>query len=63
MQAAAKADRNVIIVGLNFAVAKLFARLGILDKVHETHRVATRYEAVSQAVALIESRHAGAKPG
>jgi SulP family sulfate permease len=63
MQAAAKADRNVIIVGLNFAVARLFARLGILDKVHETHRVATRYEAVSQAVALIESRHAGAKPG
>jgi SulP family sulfate permease len=60
MQAAAQANRNVIIVGLNFAVARLFARLGILDKVHETHRVATRMDAVSRAVALVESRSAGA---
>lgn len=60
MQSAARAERQVIIVGLNFAVARLLARLGILDRVHETHRVATRFEAVSLAVKLVEHNRAGA---
>lgn len=62
MDSAARAKRQVIIVGLNFAVARLLARLGILDRVHETHRVATRFEAVSQAVRLIEQNRSGANP-
>jgi sulfate permease, SulP family len=60
MQVAGQKGRDVVIVGLNFAVARLFARLGILDMVHETHRVATRREAVERAVTLIESRNSGA---
>ncbi|MDH4049088.1 MAG: SulP family inorganic anion transporter [Gammaproteobacteria bacterium] len=57
MQSAARAKRQVIIVGLNFAVARLLARLGILDLVQETHRVTTRHEAVSRAVSIVEARH------
>jgi SulP family sulfate permease len=60
MQAAARAARAVIVVGLNFHVARLLARLRILELVHETQRVATRHEAVSRAVAIVESRSAAA---
>jgi SulP family sulfate permease len=56
MQEAARAGREVIIVGLSIAVARLFARLGILEMVHETQRVATRHEAVLRAVSIVESR-------
>lgn len=60
MQEAARAGREVIIVGLSIAVARLFARLGILEMVHETQRVATRHEAVLRAVSIVESRAAAA---
>jgi SulP family sulfate permease len=62
MQSAARAEKHVIIVGLNISVARLLARLRVLDLVHETQRVATRYEAVSQAVKLVEQNRAGANP-
>jgi SulP family sulfate permease len=64
MQAAARTGRAVIVVGLNFHVARLLARLRILDLVHETERVATRHEAVLRAVSIVESRAAAtdAKP-
>ena len=60
MQAAARAARDVVIVGLRFGVARLLAQLGILDLVHETRRVATRREAIDTAISLIESRAAAA---
>jgi SulP family sulfate permease len=56
MQTAARTGKAVIVVGLNFSVARLFARLGILDLVHETHRVATRREAIEAAVAILQRR-------
>jgi SulP family sulfate permease len=57
MQAAKRAGREVIIVGLSLTVARLFARMGILDQVHETHRVANRYDAITKAVSIVESRN------
>jgi len=60
MQAAARAGGAVIVVGLNLHVARLLARMRILDLVHETQRVATRREAVLRAVDIVETRAASA---
>lgn len=60
MQAAARAGRAVIVVGLNLHVARLLARMRILDLVHETQRVATRRDAVLRAIDIVETRAASA---
>jgi SulP family sulfate permease len=52
-QRAAAAGQEIIIVGLNFAVARLLAQIGALDEVRETGRFATRREAVSAAHTIV----------
>lgn len=54
-QRAAGAGQEVIIVGLNFAVARLLAQIGALDEVRDTRRFATRGEAVHAAHAIVDA--------
>jgi SulP family sulfate permease len=53
IQRAAAAEQQVIIVGLNYAVARLLIRIGALDEVKETSRFASRGEAVRAALAFL----------
>ena len=53
IQRAASAGQEVIIVGLNFAVARLLIEIGALDKVKDTSRFATRAEALSSAQTML----------
>jgi len=56
IERARQAQQDVILVGLNCAVARLFGQLGILNLIKETHRFTTRLEAVAAAVARLEER-------
>lgn len=59
-QRAAAAGQEVIIVGLNFRVARLLAEIGALDEAREAGRFATRREAVDAAHAIVSAaRDAG----
>lgn len=51
-------QKEVLIVGLNFAVARLLQQVGAIDRVKETYRFNTRGEALSAAQALLEKRDA-----
>jgi SulP family sulfate permease len=53
IQRAAAAKQQVIVVGLNYAVARLLIRIGALDEVKDTSRFATRGEAVQAARAFL----------
>lgn len=58
---AAAGGQEVIVVGLNFGVARLLAEIGALDEVRDTARFATRREAVDAAHAIVSaSRVSGA---
>jgi len=59
IQYATESGRHVLLIGLNFHVARLLGRMKILDKVKETARFPTRREALAAAVALTS----GAPPG
>jgi SulP family sulfate permease len=50
------AGQDVVLVGLNYAVARVFAQLGTLDQVKETHRLATRGEAIRAALQCLAER-------
>jgi len=55
-QRARSAGQDVIVVGLNFAVARLLAGIGALDEVRETARFDSRRQAVEAALGSV--RHA-----
>jgi SulP family sulfate permease len=56
IERAREAGQDVAVVGLNYAVARLFGQLGTLDLVKETHRFATRLEAVEAALEMLATR-------
>ena len=56
IQRAASAKQSVIIVGLNFGVARLLIKIGALDDVKETSRFASRGEAVRSAFNILTSK-------
>ncbi len=60
IQFATDAGRHVLVIGLNFHVARLLSRMGILDKVKETARFPTRREALEAAVKLTSGSTVGA---
>jgi SulP family sulfate permease len=47
-------NQEVILVGLNFTVARLLAEIGTLDKLRETSRFESRGQAVRAALAEVE---------
>jgi len=49
--------RHVIIVGMTYPVARLLGRLGALNRVRESERLATRAEAIEAAAHYLESHH------
>jgi len=53
---AAEAGHPVMLIGLSLRVARLLGRMGILNKVRDTERFATRQQALEQAVEMIEQR-------
>jgi SulP family sulfate permease len=53
IQRALNSDQEVIVVGLNYSVARLLSRLGSLDLVKETHRFPTRLEGLQAAARLV----------
>jgi SulP family sulfate permease len=59
IQYATESGRHVLLIGLNFHVARLLSRMKILDKVKETARFATRREALEAAVALTSEASPG----
>ena len=63
IERARDAQQEVVLVGLNYAVARLFGRLGTLDLVKDTHRFATRTAAVEGVERLLadKDRDAGAR--
>lgn len=63
IERARQARQDVILVGLNYAVARLFGQLGILNLIKETHRFTTRREAVTAAIELLEARDRAAPGG
>jgi hypothetical protein len=53
----------VIIVGMTYPVARLLGRLGALNRVRESERLATRAEAIEAAARYLESgRNEGPVP-
>jgi SulP family sulfate permease len=62
IERAGEAQQEVVLVGLNYSVARLFGELGTLRLIKETHRFATRTEAVEAAERLLvaKDRRAGA---
>jgi SulP family sulfate permease len=52
-------QRHVIIVGMTYPVARLLGRLGALNRVRESERLATRAEAIEAAARYLESVRTG----
>ncbi|MEZ5560154.1 MAG: SulP family inorganic anion transporter [Pseudomonadales bacterium] len=63
IERAQDADQQVIVVGLNFTLARSLGAMGVLDRVKETERVATRLEAVRAAVTVVARRQATGRAG
>ena len=61
IQYAVDSGRHVLVIGLNYPVARLLSRMGILDKVKETSRFGTRREALDAAALLTSESHSGTK--
>jgi len=57
----ARAHRqDIILVGLNWRVARLFSQMKIIDLVKETERVESRRVALVRARQMLDARDAGA---
>ncbi len=52
--------KEVLIVGLSLPVARLMSCMGILDRIRETHRFATRREALEFALQWLSGDEARA---
>jgi SulP family sulfate permease len=50
------AGQKVIVTGLNYSLARMLGSMGVLDRVKETARSATRLEALQAAVVYLEER-------
>ncbi|MDH4013462.1 MAG: hypothetical protein OEU33_05430, partial [Chromatiales bacterium] len=48
--------KRVLLAGLTTDVARLMSRMGVLDKLHDTHRFATRLEALASAADVIAAQ-------
>jgi len=53
IQRALQSDQEVLLIGLNYPVARLLSRLGSLDLIKETHRFGSRIEGLAAAVDLL----------
>jgi SulP family sulfate permease len=47
--------KTVLLAGLSAGVARLMSRMGVIDKFHDTHRFASRKEALEKAVEFVEN--------
>lgn len=56
IQRAAEVGQDVLIVGMQYAVARILTRLGAIDPVRETTRFALRIEALEAAVEILAER-------
>ena len=54
IQRASDVDQEVLIVGMQFGVARVLGRLGAIDGVREATRFSTRIEAIATAVQLLQ---------
>jgi len=61
VERASEEGKRVLLAGLTADVARLMSRMGVLDKLHDTHRFATRLAALGSAADLIaaQSGHGG----
>lgn len=55
VERASAEGKKVLLAGLSAPVARLMSRMGVLDKLHDTDRFATRKEALEKAVKIVES--------
>ncbi len=56
IQRAQDSDQAVLIAGMQYVVARLLGQLGVLDKLRETTRFATRIEAIEEARRLLPAQ-------
>lgn len=56
IQRAKDADQEVLVVGMQFGVARVLGRLGILDEVRDTVRFSARLPALDAAMRIISDR-------
>lgn len=56
IQRAKEAHQEVLIVGMQFGVARVLGRLGALDEMRETTRFASRLEAIRAAIETLAAR-------
>jgi len=56
VQRAVDVDQEILVVGMQFGVARVLGRLGALDGVRETTRFSTRIDAINAALKLLPDR-------
>jgi SulP family sulfate permease len=62
IERAQASEQQVLLVGLSYPVARLLGRMRVLDRVRDTHRFATRMEAVQAAAAILGIQREEHKP-